>query len=97
MLSSEMMNRALDSAPDAMVIVDASGVIVFLNRQVSPLFGYEASELMGQRIEMLLPERFRVRHVRHRQDFAAHVRLRPMGGGLELSPCARMARSSPPK
>jgi PAS domain S-box-containing protein len=74
----------LDSVPDAVVVVDAAGLIVLLNRQVSVLFGYEADEVKGQRIEMLLPERFRVRHVQHRQSFVETRQRRPMGIGLEL-------------
>jgi PAS domain S-box-containing protein len=84
MLSTEMVRQALDSAPDAIMIVDKAGSIVFLNRQVSALFGYKASELEGQGVEILVPERFRAQHAAHRQEFAAHLRLRQMGGGLDL-------------
>lgn len=84
MLPSEILSDVLDSAPDAMVIVDASGAIVFLNREVSVLFGYESSALKGQRIEMLLPERFRALHVQHCQGFVANGQRRPMGIGLKL-------------
>ncbi len=84
MLPSEILSNVLDSAPDAMVVVDASGSIVFLNRQVSTLFGFEASEVKGQRIEVLLPERFRALHVRHCQGFVENGRRRPMGIGPEL-------------
>jgi PAS domain S-box-containing protein len=67
-----------------MVIIDASGLIVFANRQVSELFGYETHEIRGKRVEVLLPERFRHRHVTHRQNYSKQVRIRPMGVGLEL-------------
>jgi PAS domain S-box-containing protein len=83
-LPSEILSSVLNSAPDAMLVVDASGSIVFLNRQVSTLFGYEASELKGRRIEMLVPDRFRTRHVQHCQSFVENERRRPMGIGLEL-------------
>ncbi|MGO8855858.1 MAG: PAS domain S-box protein [Steroidobacteraceae bacterium] len=83
-LPSEILSNVLDSAPDAMMVVDASGSIVFLNRQVSTLFGFEASEVKGQRIEMLLPERFRGLHVQHCRGFVANGRRRPMGIGLKL-------------
>ena len=63
MLSPELVSSALQSAPDAIVIVDASGDIVFSNQQVSALFGYSPEDLAGQRVECLLPERFRARHV----------------------------------
>jgi PAS domain S-box-containing protein len=84
MLSSELVRSALESAPDAMVIADGSGVIVFVNQQVSALFGYAPWELAGEKVEHLLPERFRQRHVGHREAFAADGRVRPMGAGLEL-------------
>jgi PAS domain S-box-containing protein len=83
-LPSEILHSVLDPVPDAMLIVNASGSIVFLNRQVSVLFGYDANEVKGQHIELLLPERFRAQHVRHCHDFAENGRLRPMGIGLEL-------------
>jgi PAS domain S-box-containing protein len=84
MLSSELVRSALESAPDAMVIADASGRIVFVNQQVTALFGYAPWELTGQKVECLLPERFRSRHVGHREDFNGDVRARPMGAGLDL-------------
>jgi two-component system, sensor histidine kinase len=84
MLSSELVRSALDSSPDAMVIIDASGKILFANQQLSALFGYERDEVRGRRIEQLMPERFRARHVAHRERFVVENRLRPMGAGLEL-------------
>ncbi|HEY5021048.1 MAG TPA: PAS domain S-box protein [Gemmatimonadaceae bacterium] len=84
MFSSELVRNVLDSVPDAMVIIDASGSIVFTNHQVTELFGYAASEIKGQRVEILLPERFRRRHVTHRRSYTEHVRIRPMGSGLDL-------------
>ncbi len=80
----ELARSALDAAPDAMLIIDAAGAIRYANRQVSALFLYEREELVGQSIERLMPERFRNRHVHHRDGFFANVRLRPMGQGLEL-------------
>lgn len=82
--SAELARSALDAAPDAMVIIDASGAIRFANRQVSVLFGHAHDDLIGQSIEGLLPERFRVRHVAHREGFVSNVRVRPMGAGLDL-------------
>jgi two-component system, sensor histidine kinase len=84
MLPSDLVRSAFDSAPDAMVIIDASGAIVFANRQVTSLFGYDTNEIAGQPVEVLLPERFRDRHARHRQGYAENVRVRPMGIGLDL-------------
>jgi len=81
---SELARSALDAAPDAMIIIDASGVIRFANRQVSALFGYTHDDIIGKRVEYLMPERFRERHVGHRQDYTRSVRVRPMGAGLDL-------------
>ncbi len=74
----------LDSAPDAMVIVNADGRIVVVNSQTEILFGYGRQELLGQPVEMLIPARFTPHHVQHRAAFFAEPRVRPMGAGLEL-------------
>ena len=84
MLSSELVRSALESAPDAMIIIDSSGSILFVNQQVTALFGYGREEIVGQRIECLLPERFRSGHIMHRSGYAKQVRTRPMGSGLDL-------------
>jgi len=84
MLSSELVRSVLDSAPDAMIIIDSRGSIIFANRQVLALFGHVPESLIGQPVEMLLPERFRGRHVGHRRDYTGNVRVRPMGAGLDL-------------
>ncbi len=65
-------------------MVDAAGHIVLVNAQTESMFGYSAAELQGQRIEMLLPERFRHEHPQHRQGFEQNPRVRAMGSGLEL-------------
>ena len=73
----------LDSAPDAMVIVNGDGRIVVVNSQTEILFGYGRQELLGQPVEILIPARFGS-HAHHRTEFFADPRLRPMGVGLEL-------------
>jgi PAS domain S-box-containing protein len=83
-LTAEMARSALDAAPDAMIIVDEDGIIRFANRRVSALFGYTHGEIVGLSLERLMPERFRGRHVVHRQGYAAAGRTRPMGMGLAL-------------
>ena len=84
MLSSALVRSVLESAPDAMIIIDDSGTVLFANRQISALFGYAIEEVVGQAVEQLLPERFRGRHVAHRRRYAESVRVRPMGIGLDL-------------
>ena len=80
----ELSRSALEAAPDAMLIVDGAGIILYANRQVSALFGYAPQEVVGRGVEMLLPERFRLRHAAHREDYMKHMRVRPMGQNLDL-------------
>ena len=80
----ELARSVLDAAPDAMIIIDACGIIRFTNQQVSALFGYAHDEIIGQSIEKLLPERFRAVHVGHREHYVSNLRVRPMGAGLDL-------------
>lgn len=84
MLSSALVRSVLGSAPDAMIIIDSAGVVLFANQQISVLFGHTIEEVVGKPVEMLLPERFRQRHVSHRRKYSESVRVRPMGIGLEL-------------
>jgi PAS domain S-box-containing protein len=80
----ELARSALDAAPDAMIIIDASGVIRYANRQVAALFGYPHDDVIGKEVEQLMPERYRGRHLGHRDGYIHNVRVRPMGQGLEL-------------
>jgi PAS domain S-box-containing protein len=79
-----LAGSVLDAAPDAMLVIDASGIIRFTNQQVSALFGYSHDEIIGRNVEILMPERFHRRHVAHREHYNSTVRVRPMGVGLDL-------------
>jgi PAS domain S-box-containing protein len=70
----------LESAPDAFVIVDRQGKIVLVNAQTENLFGWKREELLEQRVDILVPMRFRDAHPRHREEFFAKPKSRAMGG-----------------
>jgi PAS domain S-box-containing protein len=74
----------LDTAPDAMVVVEGDGRITFVNVRAESLFGYARAELVGQQLELLIPQRFRRGHGAHVESFLAKSDARPMGSGLEL-------------
>ncbi len=74
----------LEAAPDATVCVDTRGLITLVNAQVTTLFGYQAGELIGAPLELLVPEDARERHPRHRANFMRDPASRPMGTGLSL-------------
>ncbi len=82
--SEEMLRGIFEFAPDTMVVVNRNGCIERVNTQVERMFGYTRDELQGQRVEMLLPERFRGKHAAHRAGYMADPHLRPMGMGLVL-------------
>jgi PAS domain S-box-containing protein len=83
--SAETQYRELlDTAPDAIVVVGGDGAISFVNVQTERLFGYPRAELLGQPLELLVPERFRKHHKDHVGRFLANPLARPMGSGLEL-------------
>ena len=83
--ASENRFRSLfEFSPDAIVVTNQEGKIAEVNAHVQEVFGYDRSELLGQPIEVLIPERFRIAHPGHRADYAAHPRVRTMGAGLDL-------------
>ena len=82
--SEEMLHGLFEFAPDTVVVVNHDGKIVRVNAQVEQMFGYSRSELIGQSIESLMPEHFRMTHVDARKGYIAEPHTRPMGAGLEL-------------
>jgi len=83
--SAALFEALFDFAPDAIVLCDPTGVILRVNRQAGRLFGYALEELVGKPVEILVPDRQRDAHRRHRMDFSAQPRTRAMGIGLELA------------
>jgi PAS domain S-box-containing protein len=83
-LSDELSKNLLELGPDATVVVDGRGTIIFANAQVARTFGYSPADLVGLPVERLLPERFRGGHAEHRARFALQPRPRAMGEGLNL-------------
>ena len=81
---ARLFERLFEFSPDAVVVVDQTGSMVRANAQAEAMFGYEREEIIGQRVEMLMPELFRAVHAKHRTQYGANPHRRPMGAGLEL-------------
>jgi len=75
----------VDAAPDGVIVCDAAGRIVLVNAEVERMFGYARPELVGHRIDILVPDRARPQHGRHLAGYTGAPRLRPMGIGMELT------------
>lgn len=82
--SEERFRMVVESAPNAMIMVDAQGRMTLVNAQTEQLFGYARQELLGQLIEMLVPERYRHHHPGHRTAFFHAPQSRAMGAGRDL-------------
>ena len=83
--SEQMVLALLDSATQAIISIDRQGRIVLTNRRAHEMFGYSQEELLGERIEILLPESKHSHHRGVREDYFARPRIRPMGIGLDLA------------
>ncbi len=83
-LSDSVFKALLEAAPDGILLVDKRGSIVLANAQIEELFGHDREELIGHRVELLMPERFRSMHVSHRDVYASQPETRPMGSKFDL-------------
>jgi len=82
---SEAHARTLfEFSPDAVLVSDSEGRITAANARIETVFGYRRDELLGRSVDSLIPQRFRIVHPKHRAEYAAEPRMRPMGVGLEL-------------
>ena len=82
--SAGLFRRLLETSPDAVLVVDATGLVMFANHQAEKLFEYPINELLGHHVDTLVPQRLRAGHAIHRMQYADAPRPRPMGSGLTL-------------
>jgi PAS domain S-box-containing protein len=78
-LAVDVLNTALDEAPDAILIVNTSGTVVYANKMSTNVLGYTPTQLKGKKVEELMPERFREVHPKHREEYLKHPYPRSMG------------------
>lgn len=76
--------QLLDAVPDGLLLLDPDGRLILVNSRIEEMFGFTRGDLLGQPVEMLVPESLRGSHEAHRRDFAARPRLRPMGAAMTL-------------
>ena len=83
-LSEMQFRQVVDSAPNGLLMIDPHGTIMMVNKQVEAMFGYSREELLGNRVEMLMPERFRSNHSTYRRGYFSGPTSRAMGVGRDL-------------
>ena len=80
----EVYFMGLESSPDAIVIINARGEVVVFNHQAELMFGYNRAEVLGSKVEKLLPATLRATHVNHRDGYMSYPKVREMGIGRVL-------------
>lgn len=83
-ISATIVAGLLDALPDGVLMIDETGQMLLVNTRIEELFGYTRGELLGQPVEMLLPEADRAAHVAHRSSYLAAPQIRPMAAGMSL-------------
>jgi PAS domain S-box-containing protein len=86
---SDLSRQVMEAMPDGVLVVDEAGQIRHINGQAERLFGYGPEELLGQPVELLVPEAMRAGHRAHRAEFFSAGKTRPMGSGLDLYACRK--------
>ncbi len=94
-LSEAKLWAMVDASPDGMLLADEMGVISFVNSQVETMFGYDRGDLVGQSVEILLPDRLALVHAAHRTRYRAEPTMRAMGSGLDLVARCRDGKEFP--
>ncbi|SFD49397.1 response regulator [Pseudoalteromonas denitrificans] len=94
-IRDKYITALMDSTPDPMLVVNKSGEIVIINQQLTEVFGYQKEEIIGEKIEVLLPKKFRTGHVNFRNDFFHKASVRMMGEELELKALRKNGRTFP--
>lgn len=84
-IDTKLFERLFEFSPDAIIVTDKNGKIREANAQTEKFFGYSRMEILGESIEILIPDRYRGSHPKHREGYVAQPLMRPMGMGLELS------------
>ncbi len=85
-VESERRHRELlETAPDAIMVIDGQGAIQMVNERLEQMFGYPRAELLGQQMEFLVPKRYQARHLEYRNNYAQTPLLRPMANKLDLA------------
>lgn len=82
--ANEQFRLVVESSPNAIIVVDNSGSIRLVNKQTEVLFGYNRKELIGEKMEILIPSRYKLSHPDLRNAFLAHPQTRAMGAGRDL-------------